>query len=75
MMFDELRQLSDGEALFEDPEVYEYEDYEVEDLGPPPRNFLGMTPSQRFVLSLMFLGTVVVIGLLGLLVTGKLAIF
>jgi hypothetical protein len=74
-MFDELRQLSDGEALFEEPEVYDYEDYEVEDLGPPPRKFLGMTPGQRFVLSLMFLGTVVVIGLLGLLVTGKLAFF
>ena len=74
-MFDELRQLSDGEALFEEPEDYEYEEYEVEELGPPPRNFLGMTPVQRFVLSLMFLGTVVVIGLLGLLVTGKLAIF
>jgi hypothetical protein len=74
-MFDELRQLSDGEALFEEPEAYEYEEYEIEDLGPPPRQFLGMTPGQRFVLSLMFLGTVVVIGLLGLMVTGKLALF
>jgi hypothetical protein len=73
-MFDELRQLSDGEALFEEPEEYEYE-YEVEDLGPPPRNFLGLTPGQRFVLALMLLGTVVVFGLMGLLVTGKLAIF
>jgi hypothetical protein len=74
-MFDELRQLSDGEALFEESETYEYEEYEVEDLGPPPRYFLGMTPGQRFVLSLMFLGSVVVIGLLGLLVTGKLTLF
>ena len=33
-MFDELRQLSDGEALFEEPENYEYEyEYEVGDLG------------------------------------------
>jgi hypothetical protein len=74
-MFDELRQLSDGESLFEEPEEYEYDDYEVESLGPPPKYFLGMTPGQRFVLSLMFLGTVVIIGLLGLMVTGKLAIF
>ena len=73
-MFDELRQLSDGEAIFEEPEEYEYE-YEVEDLGPPPRYFLGLTPGQRFVLSLMMLGTVVVIGLLGLMVLGKLSIF
>jgi len=73
-MFDELRQLSDGEALFEDPEEYEYE-YIPEDLGPPPRNFLGLTPGQRFVLSLLLLGTVIVMGLMGLLVTGKLAIF
>jgi hypothetical protein len=74
-MFDELRQLSDGEALFEEPEAYEYEEYDIENLRPPPRQFLGMTPGQRFVLSLMFLGTVVVIGLLGLMVTGKLALF
>ncbi len=73
-MFDELRQLSDGEPVFEEPEEYEYE-YEVEDLGPPPRYFLGLTPGQRFVLSLMMLGTVVVIGLLGLMVLGKLSIF
>ncbi|TFH35799.1 MAG: hypothetical protein E4G99_06465 [Anaerolineales bacterium] len=73
-MFDELRQLSDGEALFEEPEEYEYE-YQVEDLGPPPRNFLGLTPGQRFVLSLLLLGTVIVMGLMGLMVTGKLAIF
>jgi hypothetical protein len=75
-MFDELRQLSDGEALFEEPESYDYEyEYEAEELGPPPRYFLGLTPGQRFVLSLMLLGTVTVIGLLGLMVLGKLAIF
>lgn len=73
-MFDELRQLSDGEALFEEPEEYEYE-FEADDLGPPPRHFLGLTPGQRLVLSLLFLGTVVVMGLMALLVTGKLAIF
>jgi len=75
-MFDELRQLSDGEALFEEPEEYDYEyEYEADDLGPPPRYFLGLTPGQRLVLSLLFLGTVVVMGMMGLLVTGKLAIF
>ena len=73
-MFDELRQLSDGEALFEEAEEYEYE-YTPEDLGPPPRHFLGLTPGQRFVLSLLLLGTVIVMGLMGLLVMGKLAIF
>jgi len=66
-MFDNLRDLSDGSSLFEDSADTQYA------AGPkgPPRRFLGLTPPQRFLLSLMLFASVVMIGLMCLLVTEK----
>jgi hypothetical protein len=66
-MFDNLRDLSDGSSLFEDPADAQYA------TGPkgPQRRFLGLTPAQRFLLSLMLFASVVMIGLMCLLVTEK----
>ena len=73
-MFDNLRQMSDGEPEFEEPRENPF------DIGEPaaPRRrgyFLGLKPSQRLILSLLLLGTVVVMGLMCLMVTGRVFIF
>jgi hypothetical protein len=73
-MFDNLRQMSDGEPAFEEPQENPF------DISEPPARprrgyFLGLKPSQRFILSLLLLGTVVVMGLMCLMVTGKVLVF
>lgn len=69
-MFDDLRDM---------PEDSDFVD---EGFGSPydaPRvrrkrsRFLGLTPAQRLVLSVLLLGTVIVLGTLCLLVAGKVA--
>lgn len=72
-MFDNLRRLSDGE----DPFIEEEREipFEVQETRPPRRNFLGMTPGQRLILSLLLLGTVIILGLMCLMVTEKVFIF
>ncbi len=70
-MFDNLDDPLDL-TYFGELEDSAFGDY-VEDAHP--RHFLGMTPGQRFVISLMLFGTVVVVGLLCLLVTEKVLIF
>ena len=42
--------------------------------GEPETGFLGMTPGQRFILSLMFFFMVLIVGAFFLLVTGVIAI-
>jgi hypothetical protein len=66
-MFDNLRDLSDGSSLFEEPAQAEYAPVPK----GPPRRFLGLTPAQRFLLSLMLFASVVIIGLMFLLVTER----
>ncbi len=73
-MFDNLRQMSDGEPEFEEPQDNPF------DIGEPaaPRRrgyFLGLKPSQRFILSLLLLGTIIVMGLMCLMVTGRVLVF
>ena len=72
-MFDDLRGIDEDDgAMFEEPAAVELE---MEDYGPPRGNFLGMTPAQRFLISLLLLGTVIVFGTMCLLVTQKVMIF
>lgn len=72
-MFDDLRGIDEDDgAMFEEPEAVEYE---IEDVGPRRGYFLGMTPAQRFLISLLLLGTVLVFGAMCLLVTQKVIIF
>ncbi len=72
-MFDNLRRLSDGEEPFE--EAAKEIPFEVQETREPRGNFLGLTSGQRFILSLLLLGTVVILGLMCLMVTGKVFIF
>ncbi len=70
-MFDEFREMADEPSIFEDSDDMYFETYSV-DAGKSGREFLGMTAGQRLFLALMFFMIVVVIGMIALLVTGKL---
>ena len=72
-MFDDLRGIDeeDDGSMFEEPEELAFD---VEDLGPRRGYFLGMTPAQRFLISLLLLGTVIVLGAMCLMVTQKVMI-
>ena len=75
-MFDNLRELSDDSALFPESEELEDEEVEEEELPPTPEvRLLGMTAVQRFILSVLLLGTVLVVGALCLMVTRKIVPF
>ena len=66
-MLDEFRQQAGAEPFFEEEEeTFE----EVKPMKPKTRRF-GLTALQRFVISLLFLMTVCVLGVLFLVVTGK----
>ncbi|MGA9533998.1 MAG: hypothetical protein WBR18_14855 [Anaerolineales bacterium] len=66
-MYDDLRNMSDDENYFEDPEIYE------EDIPQTP--IFGMTAGQRLLISILLLATVIVMGVMALLVTAKVWIF
>jgi hypothetical protein len=71
-MFNSVKDPLDDATYFGELEDSAFGDY-LE--APPPRDFLGMSAGQRFVVSLILLGTVVVVGLLCLLVTEKVLLF
>ncbi len=73
-MFDDLRGIDeedDDGSMFEEPAELAFD---VEDVGPRRGYFLGMTPAQRFLISLLLLGTVIVLGAMCLMVTQKVMI-
>ncbi|MCK5318624.1 MAG: hypothetical protein KAJ55_11945 [Anaerolineales bacterium] len=69
-MFDDLRGIDeeDDGSMFEEPAELAFD---VEEVGPRRGYFLGMTPVQRFLISLLLLGTVIVLGAMCLMVTQK----
>ena len=69
-MFDDLRQQADDTSFEEEQDVYTYQDKERK----PRRNFLGMTPPQRFVIAAMLLLMTCVLSAFCLLVTDKIFI-
>ena len=68
-MLDDLRDDSEDFDYLEDDQSDDYE-YEAAPQAPE-KLFLGMTPPQRFVISVLLLFAVVIMGTLLLLVTGK----
>jgi hypothetical protein len=67
-MLDDFRQQADTSS---------YDEEETPTFGMPPvtkRELLGMTPAQRFVISLMLLFLVVLLSVFCLLVTGRVAL-
>jgi hypothetical protein len=71
-MFDNLREMSDDSGLFQ--EVGDEQPAAKRVRRKAGKKFLGMTPGQRFILSVLLLFTVVVMGMMCLLVTQKLMI-
>jgi hypothetical protein len=68
-MLDDFREQADG-SLFSEEEAPAFGEL------PPvtKREFFGMSPAQRFVISLMLLFLVVLLSVFCLLVTGKVAL-
>ncbi len=70
MLDDFLREEDDTSSFLD-----ELEETPTIELSPEPETgFLGMTPAQRFIISLLFFLMVVIIGAFFLLVTGVIAI-
>ena len=65
-MFDDLRQQA-NEGEFEEPESDEVED----SVHVQGNYFLGMTPQQRFLIAVMFVGWICIMSAFCLLATGK----
>lgn len=67
-MFDNLREITDDPAEFDEPveSIFEPEHEEAGD-----GRTMGMTAGQRFFISLMLLATVIVLGITCLMVTEK----
>jgi hypothetical protein len=74
-MFDNLR----DSAFYEEEQDDLYKETPAKPVAPPRRRrhgrFLGMTASQRFVVSMMLFFTVCLIGTLALLMLEKMSLF
>jgi hypothetical protein len=71
-MFDNLREISEGPSEFEELDEAAFEPVYPE---VPEKRFLGMTVGQRFLISLLLLGTVVVMGVMCLMVTERIWLY
>jgi hypothetical protein len=75
MMFDNLREQANSSPLYENEAQFQ----SAEEPGAAaPRTsdrLLGMTPAQRFFVSLMLMIMVCLVGAMFLLVTGKIGLF
>ena len=75
MMFDNLREQANSSPLYENEAQFQSAD---EPGAAAPRTsgrLLGMTPAQRFFVSLMLMIMVCLVGAMFLLVTGKIGLF
>jgi hypothetical protein len=66
-MFDNLREASGQSDLYEE----QGELVDKGDVRAPARRLFGMTAGQRLVISILLMATVVVMGLMCLVVTGR----
>ncbi len=70
-MFEDFRKQIDDSAFKDDDQ----EEKPPESSGKPPRgHFLGLKPAQRFVVVLMLLIMTIVLGILFLMVTNRIAL-
>ena len=69
-MFDDFRDQTDDSSFFDAEKV---EEARLEMFGPE-HHFLGMTPFQRFIVAVMLLLMIIILGVLFLLVTSRIAL-
>ena len=73
-MFDNLREQANSTPFYEDEA--QFQSVEGTNLASPSSSrFLGMTPMQRFVISVMVMVMVCLVGAMFLVVTGKFGLF
>jgi len=73
-MFDNLREQANSTPFYEDEAQFQSVEG-TNPASPASSRFLGMTPMQRFVLSLMLMMMVCLVGAMFLVVTGKFGLF
>jgi hypothetical protein len=66
-MLDDFREQADSSSFFDEEESNEYNEVPIE----TKKQFLGMTPVQRFVIAFLLLAIVCLIGTFALLATEK----
>ncbi len=75
-MFDNLRERADTTPFYEDDSQFEPENANEDRPLPDPssRHFLGMSALQRFVVAALLMVLVFVLGIMLLLVTGRIGL-
>lgn len=77
-MFDNLRESASESSFYEDDSNLPKEEPEPKPVSASVRRsgsrFLGMTPPQRFVISLMLFFTVCIMGALAMFILGRMGI-
>jgi hypothetical protein len=81
-MFDNLRDSAESSSFYEEEAGDLYQEPVAQIAAPKRRrsrgsgrSFLGMTPQQRFFVSLMLFFTICIMGTLAMFVSGKMALF
>ena len=73
-MFDNLREQANSTPFYEDEAQFQSVEG-TNPVSPSSSRFLGMTPMQRFVISVMVMVMVCLVGAMFLVVTGKFGLF
>ncbi len=73
-MFDNLREQANSTPFYEDEAQFQSVEG-TNPTSPSSSRFLGMTPMQRFVISVMVMMMVCLVGAMFLVVTGKFGLF
>jgi len=78
-MLDNLRDQASATPFEEDDDMFgDLGEMGAQAQAPTPRRrgqFLGMNPQQRFIIAVMFMFMVCLLGIMGLLVTGKFMLY
>jgi hypothetical protein len=74
-MFDNLREQASSTPFYEDEAQFQSVEGINPAASPASSRFLGMTPMQRFIISVMLMIMVCAIGAMFLVVTGKFGLF
>lgn len=79
-MFDNLRDSAETSSFYEEEQNDLYKEPAADAKTPAKKRrkntrFLGMTPQQRFFVSLMLMFTVCIMGTLAMFVLGKMSLF
>lgn len=76
-MFDNLRDSAESSSFYEEEQNDLYKEPVAKAAVKRRRNrrFLGLTPQQRFFVSLMLMFTVCIMGTLAMFVLGKMSLF